>query len=242
MYSFKSRIRYSETDSQGKLKLEALLDYFQDCSTFHSEDLGVGLSYLKEKNLVWVLSSWQIVVDRFPALCEQVSVGTFPYEFKGCFGYRNFFMQDENGAYVAKANTLWTLLDTKSFRPSHPTEEMLQRYILEEKLQMEYAARKITIPPDGEQKEEIVVRAQHLDTNHHVNNGQYVRMAMDFLPERFAISQMRAEYKKQALLHDVLHPYAADRAGEDGKDIWVVSLQDDCGGIYVNVEFTGRKM
>lgn len=242
MYSFDSRIRYSETDSEGKLTLEALLDYFQDCSTFHSEDLGVGLSYLKEKNLVWVLSSWQIVVDRFPALCERVSIGTFPYEFKGCFGYRNFFMQDECGAYVAKANTLWTLLDTERFRPAHPTEEMLQKYIMEEKLPMEYAARKIAVPTDGGQKEEIVVRAQHLDTNHHVNNGQYVRMAMDFLPEQFVISQMRAEYKKQALLHDVLHPYVACKAGEDGKDIWVVSLQDDCGGVYVNVELEGKKL
>lgn len=39
MYSFKSKIRYSETDSRGRLSLEALLDYFQDCSAFQSEAL-----------------------------------------------------------------------------------------------------------------------------------------------------------------------------------------------------------
>ena len=34
MYAFDSRIRYSETDSEGYLTLDALLNYFQDCSTF----------------------------------------------------------------------------------------------------------------------------------------------------------------------------------------------------------------
>ena len=41
MYSYQSRIRYSELDETGHLKIESLLDYFQDCSTFHSEDLGL---------------------------------------------------------------------------------------------------------------------------------------------------------------------------------------------------------
>ena len=43
MYAFDSRIRYSETDSEGYLTLDALLNYFQDCSTFHSEDVGLGI-------------------------------------------------------------------------------------------------------------------------------------------------------------------------------------------------------
>ena len=34
MYSFDSRIRYSETDADGRLTPEKLIDYFQDCSTF----------------------------------------------------------------------------------------------------------------------------------------------------------------------------------------------------------------
>ncbi|MGN0381038.1 MAG: acyl-[acyl-carrier-protein] thioesterase, partial [Suilimivivens sp.] len=38
MYTYKSRIRYSEIDEGGNLRLETLLDYFQDCSTFQSED------------------------------------------------------------------------------------------------------------------------------------------------------------------------------------------------------------
>ena len=96
MYSFKSKIRYSETDSRGRLSLEALLDYFQDCSAFQSEALGVGFYPLQERGLAWVLSYWQIVVDRFPDFYEDVETGTYPYNFKGCFGQRNFFMKDKD--------------------------------------------------------------------------------------------------------------------------------------------------
>ena len=45
MYTFESRIRYSETGSEGRLTMASLINYFQDCSTFHSEDLGLGVAY-----------------------------------------------------------------------------------------------------------------------------------------------------------------------------------------------------
>ncbi len=235
MYTFDGRIRFSEVDSEGRLTLAALLNYFQDCSTFQSEDLGLGVGYLKERNMVWVMSAWQIVVNRYPALCERVKVGTRPYEFKGFLGYRNFAMLGEDGSYLAMANSLWTLLDTATGKPVMPTEEMRAGYALEERLPMEYAPRKIAIPGGGEDREPLTVKKHHLDTNHHVNNGQYVDMAMGYLPDQFEIGQMRAEYKKQAFLDDVLYPYAAEEENR-----FVVSLADREGKPYVAVEFTQK--
>lgn len=232
MYTFNSRIRYSETDRRGQLTLYALLNYFQDASTFHSEDLGVGIAYTQKEHLVWVLSSWQIVVERYPRLGEQIVVGTKPYEFKGFLGYRNFAMMTEQGQYLAKANSLWSLLSTDTGKPSAPTGEMLERYRLEEKLPMEYAPRKIAIPGSSCEKEPIVVKQCHIDTNQHVNNGQFVNMALEFLPEDFIIRQMRAEYKMQAFLHDVLYPHVGRT--QEG---YVVSLTDKAQKTYAVVEF-----
>lgn len=250
MYSFEARIRYSETDITGKLSLEALLDYFQDCSTFHSQDLGLGLEYLTEKHLVWVLSSWQIIVNRYPECCEKVVVGTFPTEFKGCFGYRNFFLKDMDGNYLAIANTMWTLLDTDNFRPSKPTAEMLKRYELTPCIEADWAPRKIAVPEGGCELEGIQVKKHHLDTNQHVNNGQYVKMAEEFLPEGFEIAQLRAEYKKQAYLNDVLIPYVVEVPRETSikeeacesanAEKIVVALKGEDGAVYVNVEFTRK--
>ena len=49
MYTFESRVRYSETDHRETMTLPAIVNYFQDCSTFQSEDLGVGIDYFREK-------------------------------------------------------------------------------------------------------------------------------------------------------------------------------------------------
>ena len=97
MYTFQSKVRYSELDAEKKLSIAAIVDYFQDCSTFQSEALGVGIEYLESVEMLWVMSYWQIVIDRYPHLCENITIGTFPYEFKGFLGFRNFFIEDEAG-------------------------------------------------------------------------------------------------------------------------------------------------
>lgn len=237
MYTFNSRIRYSETDSDGKLTMASLVNYFQDCSTFQSEDLGVGLEYLRERHMVWVLSAWQIVVDRYPDLCEQVTIGTLPYDLRNFLGYRNFFMKDEKGNYLAKANSLWTLLDTRTGRPAIITEEMTRKYELLPKLEMDYASRKIALPGEGERRDAIVVNRQHLDTNHHVNNQQYIDMTMSYLPEDFHIRQVRAEYRKQAFLGDVLTPVVSVEEGRTA-----VSLIGEDGSLYMAAEFLEREV
>ncbi|MBQ2802515.1 MAG: acyl-[Lachnospiraceae bacterium] len=162
MYTFESKIRYSETDSEGRLTLGALLNYFQDSCTFQSEEMGVGVAYTRQEHCAWVLSAWQIVVEECPRFCDEVVIGTYPYDFKGFLGYRNFVLMEKSGRYFAKANSIWTLLDTDTKRPIHPTQKMLDSYPLGEKLEMEYAERKITIPEGGQTEEVLLVKKHHL--------------------------------------------------------------------------------
>ena len=46
MYTFDSRVRYSETDENGTLSVTAAVNYFQVCSTFQSEGIGRGVRFL----------------------------------------------------------------------------------------------------------------------------------------------------------------------------------------------------
>ena len=54
MYTFESRVRYSEVGEDGRMTLQSLLDYFQDFSTINYEDIGVGVEYFKKINQVWL--------------------------------------------------------------------------------------------------------------------------------------------------------------------------------------------
>lgn len=236
MYSFNSRVRYSEVGEDKKLTLHGIINYFQDCSTFQSEELGVGLARMEQIRRVWVLNAWQIVVERYPQLCEEIVISTWPTDFSGFLGQRNFVMKTADGELLAYANTLWTFLDTVSMRPMRVPEEISGAYELEEKLEMEYAPRKIPVPKDAVAGEAFVVHLSHLDTNHHVNNGQYVLMAKNYLPEGFRIGQMRAEYKMSAVLGDVICPRV-----KVADDICTVALCNEDEKVYATVEFTRAK-
>lgn len=212
MYFFDSRVRYSETDEQGRLTLAGIVDYFQDTSTFQAEDLGIGVEYLRERHAAWVLNAWQILIHARPKLGEHIRTGTFPYSFRGFIGLRNFVLEDGAGNRLAEANSVWTLLDLEKGIPVRAEQEMLDRYGLEPKLEMDYAPRKIALAGEGVPQEPFCVERHHLDGNHHVNNGQYIHMALEYLPADFAVKQLRAEYKRQAHLKDRIVPrvYAGD--------------------------------
>ena len=48
MYSYKKRVSFSEIGKDGIVPYYGILYNLQDCSTFQSEDLGIGISYLKK--------------------------------------------------------------------------------------------------------------------------------------------------------------------------------------------------
>ena len=135
MYSFNSRIRYSECGADGYLTIVALLNYFQDCSTFQSEDLGVGVAALHDRGTLWVVNSWQIDIMRLPRLCDRVGIYTRPYDCRGFFGKRNFYMKSEDGEYLAKADSLWTYISAKDATPVRIDRDILEAYGREPKIE-----------------------------------------------------------------------------------------------------------
>ena len=117
-YSFKGRVRYSEIGEDGCLTLPGIQNYYQDCCTFQSEEIGQGMEALEERQRAWVLSSWQIVVNRYPGLGETIVASTAPYGFKGFLGMRNFTLKTEDGELLSYANSIWTNIDTETWRSS----------------------------------------------------------------------------------------------------------------------------
>ena len=232
MYGFEGRVRFSEVDHTERMTLPALVNYFQDCSIFQSEDIGLGIDKLKEEKKAWILSSWQIVVKRYPRLGERIRTSTWATGFEGFFGNRNFQMAQETGEVLAYANSIWIFMNIEKGRPMRPQEADVAAYGTGPALDMEYESRKITLPKETREQERFPVRRYHIDTNEHVNNCQYIQMAIEALPECERAGQIRVEYKKSALLGDLICPRIARE--ETRK---VVELADEAGKPYAVVEF-----
>lgn len=207
MYRYDSRIRYSEIGEDGKLTLTAAIHYLQDCSTFQSEDCGVGIKYLETAGKAWMLSSWRILLYRYPEFGERITVGTWPYGNRGIYGYRNFVIEDEAGQRLAEADSTWFLLDWNQRVPCRVTEADVGPYGAPgSRIEMEPVPRKILLSSSCEEGQAITVSSHHIDTNHHVNNAQYVEMAREAAGSRFPIGELRVDYKKAAVLGDVIYP------------------------------------
>ncbi len=235
MYTYDTRVGFSQVDTDRVMKIEALTALFQDVTCFQGEELGVGFDYLEPKKMAWLLTSWQIDIKRLPKFNEKITAGTFPTSFKSFIGNRNFFVKDECGEMIVKANSVWTFMDMEKLRPAKIDEKFHEVYPTEEVLPMEYLPRKIDIPATEEwtitQKQEVEIREYHLDSNNHVNNGQYVQMAMVFLPKDKEYNRFRVEYRKQAVLGDKVIPLVYEKDG-----CFIVALCDEEKSPYAILE------
>lgn len=234
MYSFNSRIRYSEVDQDCILTLDKLIDYFQDCTNFHSESVGLGVKATAEAKRCWMILSWFIEIERMPGLAEEVTIVTAPYSFKSCRGGRSFGMKDKDGNWLAKADSQWVYMDIEKGGFATIEETMADQYGgIDERIEMEMDTKRIRVPKDWEEREAIRVQKEHLDSNHHVNNGQYVRIAMSELPDNLNMATVKVEYRKQAMLGDLIIPkvkiendtYLVALCGEDDKPYSVVEVK-----------------
>ena len=235
MNKLKSHVRYSECGTDNKIRIPAIINYFQDCTTENSEELGVGFAYLKEKKRAWILNSWQVFIRRRPEVGEEIEVSTWATGFKGVFGPRDFFLKTADGEELAFAHSLWVYVDTEKGRPVKPTESEIAVYEVESPLPVESASRKIQLPEEMQVVDTFPVHKYHIDTNHHVNNAKYIELACEALPEHFQVTGLRVEYKKAAVYGETMVLKSAIQ--EKGL---VTALCDAEDNPYAIIEFIGE--
>ena len=125
------------------------MNYLQDCSIFQSEDVGLGFAHVQETKKSWLLSAWNVEVVRRPDVTEEITIATWPYDFKGIYGLRNFAILDKAGNYLVKADSCWFLTDITTGRPVRLTPEETSLYpVVEPRLDMEDLPRKIALPDE----------------------------------------------------------------------------------------------
>ena len=256
MYSFTTRVRYSELAEDKCASLVSIINYFQDCCTFESEDGDIGLSWLNEHGTVWMLTGWQIHILRRPKFCEEIRITTWACGFKYFIGKRSFTITDMEGNVLVYAMSDWAYFSQVKGLPeknipdkelevyghSEPIENRFDEFnlgsyfianpdraILKGKIQIPKAYDENNI---SERPAPITITADNIDTNHHVNNARYIVLAKSVIPEEIDVKHFRAEIKQQSFLGDIIMPVLI-REG----DRIVVILNDESGKAKLISEF-----
>ena len=207
MFTTHEVVSPSKVDEQGNLKLFSATQMMQDCSQLWLDSEPFAARFFRENNRAQLLVSRQIDIIRVPRYGEKLSITTSIFEFKELYGFRNTVIRDEAGhpCYVTWSMGAFISLETNKL--AKLPQELTDSITIDEKYPMEYVDRKIRIPA-GESTtfEEIHPRKDDIDFNHHINNAQYMRMAMEYLPEDFLPVRIRIEYKNPVRMGDVITP------------------------------------
>lgn len=244
MYSFESRVRYSECDRQCKLSLLSLINYLQDCAIFHSEELGLGIDHMRQVHQSWLLAAWQIEIDQLPKLGERITVSAWCHSMGRRLASRNFTICDDVGTQLVRADSLWFLYDFALGRPTTIPDEQFAFVSDDAPLDMLPTKRKLPVAGPFTEAPSVTVEEVHLDINRHVNNAQYLGMAVNALSSAFGldegiapddIARICVQYRKQARLGDVVVPHIHETDA-----IYTVDLTDPTGDSYAVVRIEPR--
>jgi len=230
-----SRVRYSEVGRDRRLTMPALIDYLQDCATFQTEYLGVGIDYMAAAQKAWFLMSWNIAVFEYPRLGDGIQIQTWAADFGRLQSQRDFRVLGNDGVSIIKAHSEWVYMDLAAGRPIPVPEDEKKLYGYEAPVDIPQAPRHIKLPAEMENREPIRILKIHIDTNDHVNNCQYVRLALGLVPDGFPIRTLRVEYRRSAVLGDILYPRVAFSGSS-----YCIALEDEQGGSYAIMEFEGE--
>ena len=254
MYSFNSRVRYSELAADKRLSLVSIINYFQDCCTFEAEDNDIGLKWLAEHHTSWMLTNWQIHILRRPRYCEDIEITTWASGFKFFVGKRSFLIRSASGEALVYALSEWAYVNVAKNRPEKDVpEKELEVYGLATPIEKRFSEFGIPLSEEEQllkgkidisflkdidfsylktKTNPIVVSGEHLDTNNHVNNAQYIAFATTQLPADFKARIFRAEYKMQSKLGDIIYPTV--QPTDNG---YIVVLYDEEGNVKLVCEF-----
>ncbi len=233
MYSLKYKVTTSTCDSEGRLKLYSALQMMQDCSEMWIDSEPIVKQYFAEQNMAQLLATRQVEVVRVPEFKEELTVTTSVYEVKPMFGFRNTFIYDAEGRPCYKTWSMGAFVDKAAGKLKRVDDATIASMALESRLEMNYKDRRIILPKEGgDVLEPVRVLRADIDYNRHMNNANYVRVAMELLPVGFEVRGLRVEYRVAAKLGDVLVPtiYKQD-------DVIIVSLSID-DAVSAIIEFS----
>ena len=207
MYSLKYKVTTSTCDSEGRLKLYSALQMMQDCSEMWIDSEPVVKQYFAEQNMAQLLATRQVEIVRVPEYKEELTVTSTVYGMKPMFGFRNTFIYDAEGKPCYKTWSMGAFVDKSLGKLKRVDEATIASMTLEPQLEMNYKDRRIILPKEGGKVlEPVKVLRSDIDYNKHMNNANYVRVAMELLPEVFDVKGLRVEYRVAAKLGDILVP------------------------------------
>jgi acyl-ACP thioesterase len=175
VYESGRRVRLSDTDRQGRLRLDAVARYLQDVASDDVEDAG-----WSSDEHVWVVR--RSVVDVVSPFVGDtgVELATWCSGVSSAAAARRTTLLGDRGGRI-ETETAWIHLDL-SLRPARFDERFLALYAEAADGRRVSTRLELPPPPAGAARRDWPLRAADIDLLGHVNNAAYWQAVEELLP------------------------------------------------------------
>ena len=209
-FEHKFEIGFRDVGKSNKITNKGLLGYLEDTAGMHSNLVGCGLNDIERTNLTWILLNWKVQVFKRPLYGESILVKTWARNTIKFYTFRDFEVYNDKNELVAIATTKWVLLDARTMRLTKISDELMAKYIPENKLVFGDAKEigKLDFPTEYESMLPYTIQRKDIDINRHVHNVTYLDFAYEVLPEEvydnIDFDNFEILYKKETKLGETI--------------------------------------
>jgi medium-chain acyl-[acyl-carrier-protein] hydrolase len=176
-------VRSFEVDAFNELSVPSLWGYLQEAAGLSADALGFGVKRTLQAGFTWVLARQRLEIGRAPRFGEEVEVETWPNGTERLAAHREFVVRC-GGAEIARATSVWFLLDLKSRRPVDPGSALESSFPRERgPSALPLPGPKIAAMGAPEVERPFSIRFADIDLNWHVNNVSYVQWLLEAVPK-----------------------------------------------------------
>lgn len=213
MYSIDSIVTTSACDENGCLKLFSAFQMMQDCSEMWIDSEPVVRDTFSKLGMAQLLASRQVEIVRVPRYKERLRTVTTVFEVEPMYGYRNTFIYDSDGNACYRTWSMGAFVDRQTGHLQRVPQDALSSVYIEPQKDMTYLDRRVLLPKDLQLQKQISVAVTHndIDYNRHMNNANYIRVAMEYLPDNFKYNSVRVEFRRPARYGDEIVPYICQK-------------------------------
>jgi len=187
----------------------AILRILENIGAYHSDEVGYGLLDIEKNGVSWILLDWKVQVLRRPKYWEKLLVKTWGRNPKKVSVNRDYEIYNENKELCVIGTSKWALIDIKTKKIAKMTQEIVDKYRIEEKCVFgDTEIDKINLPNEVMSSLNFIPTRRNIDVNGHMHNIHYLELAYEVLPEDIyqnrPYNNFRISYKKEIKLSDII--------------------------------------
>jgi acyl-CoA thioesterase FadM len=217
-HAFEHRIRFDECDASGLLRSGGYLRLMQDLAWRHSEALGLGRDWYRDRQVAWLVRYADLQVTGEARSGDTIRASTRVVGWRRVWARRES-LASIDGAQVARATIDWVLIDAAG-RPARIPTDIAERFTHDIPT---FQPARLVLPhqPPDPIAVPWSVSIRDLDPMGHVNNATYLDVIDEALvtdtgalagpppPIRYQVEYLRPALPRVAV--SVIH--AADQDG-----------------------------